>query len=60
MNKVIEQKQRKDLTVYVSALDIFVIMQKNCKGVPIAVSIDKQGASEIIKVLQEWIENEDE
>lgn len=23
MNKVIEQKQRKDLTVYVSALDVF-------------------------------------
>ena len=56
MNKVIEQKQRKDLTVYVSALDIFVIMQKNCKDVPIAVGIDKQGVSELIKVLQEWVD----
>lgn len=56
MSKIIEQQQGKDLTVYVSALDIFVIMQKNCKGVPIAVSIDKQGATGLIKVLQEWVD----
>ena len=57
MSKIIEQQQGKDLTVYVSALDIFVIMQKNCKGVPIAVSIDKQGATGLIKVLQEWVDD---
>ena len=60
MNKVIEQQQGKDLTVYVSTSDIFVIMQKNYKDVPIAVDIDKQGASELIKVLQEWVENDNE
>ena len=57
MNKIIEQQQRKDLTVYVSALGVFVIMQKNCKDVPIAVSVDKQGATELIKVLQEWVDD---
>ena len=49
--KVIEQDKYVDLIIKETAIGIRLINDVNDNSIP----IDKQGAAELIKVLQEWI-----
>lgn len=57
MNKVIEQSVHDNLEVVPSIYEGLKITQKTLNRIDIVI-VDTKGAAELIKVLQEWVDNE--